>query len=209
MLRDGSILSLCIPIVDRENRTLRGCIMGWTGIYGQAPFGSKEDKQAFIQAHALGKNLQIIDFSAKGNVCYAAVEHKESSEVFGMVVLLSYRNNERLFKEMDESEGPFYYDCPKRIIQKLSPTRHESALKWRATCLSGAEDSKDEGWIVMARISGQRRRKPLILRDSRIYGASNKKQATRFAQKKEAENAAKEYQFDADRYWATLEVVGL
>ena len=47
-----------------------------------------------------------------------------------------------MIKTMDETMGPFYYDCPKRILKMLSPTDNEAALEWRRKC---AESGKKPG----------------------------------------------------------------
>lgn len=38
------------------------------------------------------------------------------------------------YKDMDESCGPFSYDCPESILKMLSPTDNEFALNWRKKC---------------------------------------------------------------------------
>jgi len=38
------------------------------------------------------------------------------------------------YKDMDETMGPYSYDCPRSILDKLTPTDHEYALKWRREC---------------------------------------------------------------------------
>lgn len=39
---------------------------------------------------------------------------------------------------LDENMGPYYYGCPASILDLLSPTANENALKWRAECRSQA-----------------------------------------------------------------------
>jgi len=54
-----------------------------------------------------------------------------------MVCLLDYKPNNYLnfgYKDMEESEGPCYYNCPERILKLLTPTTNEFALKWREKC---------------------------------------------------------------------------
>lgn len=38
------------------------------------------------------------------------------------------------YKIMDESMGPYYYDCPINILNLLSDTDDEYAIKWRENC---------------------------------------------------------------------------
>lgn len=54
--------------------------------------------------------------------------------IFGVVVLTSMRDGMFCYKDMDETMGPFYYDCPMSILKLLTPTKNETANKWRNTC---------------------------------------------------------------------------
>jgi len=58
-------------------------------------------------------------------------------EVFAVVCALDYQPRDYLnfgYKEMEESMGPYYYNCPERILKLLTPTNNEYALKWRRRC---------------------------------------------------------------------------
>lgn len=35
------------------------------------------------------------------------------------------------YKDMDESMGPYYYDCPLELLDQAGPTPHETAQRWR------------------------------------------------------------------------------
>jgi len=35
------------------------------------------------------------------------------------------------YKDMDETMGPFYYDCPLSLLKVAGPTKHDSARRWR------------------------------------------------------------------------------
>lgn len=75
-------------------------------------------------------------------VAYAAVERTPTNgdpvEVFAVIFLLDYAPKEPVYsfgyKDMTESEGPCYTECPERILKLLTPTTNEYALKWRAAC---------------------------------------------------------------------------
>ena len=47
------------------------------------------------------------------------------------------------YKDMDESVGPCYYDCPKSILDILSPTNNEFAKEWRRKCYEKIEKNKN------------------------------------------------------------------
>ena len=38
------------------------------------------------------------------------------------------------YKPMSEEMGPYYHDCPKRILDAADPTTNETANEWRAAC---------------------------------------------------------------------------
>jgi hypothetical protein len=78
-----------------------------------------------------------------------ATGHYPAGYVFGLVVKTEYRskgdaywgNINFYYKEMGEEMGPYYYDCPEKILRLLSDTDNPSALKWRATCRAQAARS--------------------------------------------------------------------
>ncbi|MDD2462444.1 MAG: hypothetical protein PHI97_00440 [Desulfobulbus sp.] len=84
---------------------------------------------------------------------YMAVEHiklnqetntldPKTRKVFAAVVLLGYRNDDHYnfgYKEMDETMGPGYYDCPRKILDLLTPTDNENSVEWRKKCFDELE----------------------------------------------------------------------
>lgn len=56
-----------------------------------------------------------------------------SDDYFAMVVLVDIKNNEIYWKEISEDMFPFYHDMHFDMLQYLSETTHEMALKWRHT----------------------------------------------------------------------------
>jgi hypothetical protein len=44
---------------------------------------------------------------------------------------------------MDESMGPFECNCPKSILELLSPTDNEYALNWRENCYKNIRKKND------------------------------------------------------------------
>jgi hypothetical protein len=83
---------------------------------------------------------RVLDISTGLHVAYAAIERVEKAtgtrEVNAVVVLLAYRRDYFNFgyKVQDEFMGPCDCDCPARILDLLTPTDHEIALRWRARC---------------------------------------------------------------------------
>lgn len=69
---------------------------------------------------------------------YAAMKDTKTGEVWGLIVLTDICNGEFGYKDMSEDMMPYYFDCPKEIIDPLSPTDNEYAIKWREHCLKNA-----------------------------------------------------------------------
>ncbi|BCV23258.1 hypothetical protein [Gelria sp. Kuro-4] len=70
---------------------------------------------------------------------YLAVEHVDETgnrEVYAVVCLLNYTDDYYNFgfKSIDETMGPYQYNCPKRILELLTPTENKYAQEWRAKC---------------------------------------------------------------------------
>ncbi|MCL6560684.1 MAG: hypothetical protein K6U74_18200, partial [Firmicutes bacterium] len=76
---------------------------------------------------------------------YEIGDTQGNREVIAYVCLLhytpSYINNFG-YKDMEESMGPYQYDCPERILRLLTPTENEYALKWREKCWENIQKRK-------------------------------------------------------------------
>jgi hypothetical protein len=89
---------------------------------------------------------EVLDSATVGAVWYGIIKRTIEGEAvhFGMVCLTQRSNNyprslyiEFGFKEMTEDCGPFYYDAPLRILDKLdelAPNPAPAAAAWRAQC---------------------------------------------------------------------------
>lgn len=71
---------------------------------------------------------------------YAAVEHVKADgtrEVWCAVLKVSWYPKDQFnccVKSMSEHEGPYYHNCPEKILKLLTPTDSEWANKWREKC---------------------------------------------------------------------------
>ncbi len=123
--------------------------MGWTYTHrGSTPV--KEFLTDQLNCENKHASYKILDIAiVKMRTAYMAVEiirrnqktsllDMETREVVAFVFLLDYRSNDPNYdmgyKDMDESMGPFESECPERILNLLTPTEHEYALKWRRRC---------------------------------------------------------------------------
>jgi hypothetical protein len=71
--------------------------------------------------------------AVRGNVVYCAVEHP-SRGIFGVVVKLLRDRGDWNYRIMSENEGPFFFDCPARILARLSENSDENSINWRQKC---------------------------------------------------------------------------
>lgn len=84
--------------------------------------------------------FSVVDQSTRGSVWYAIgrIDRPNEPPVFyGLVWLTSRRGGQFGYKDMDETCGPYYWDCPARLLDqldKLAPNPGQSAIDWRAKC---------------------------------------------------------------------------
>ena len=104
--------------------------MGWD--FTKKPTDIKE----FFKNEYEFSGNKVLDIEIhKNKEVYIALKIGSTSEVTALVVLLQTgkeRNFEFGYKTMDESVHPFYYNCPARIFNLLTPTTSQNAKDWRA-----------------------------------------------------------------------------
>lgn len=134
--------------------------MGWTEMRATHYKNGKVDRKAECDGYFLeGLNkgfYDVLKSSMVGSTYYAAVKPLKKSggkddngeyiyidipvneqRVFGVIFLTSTNMKDYYnfaYKDIDESCGPFQCDCPKGILDLLSPTDNEYALEWRKAC---------------------------------------------------------------------------
>jgi hypothetical protein len=119
--------------------------MGWTGTH-------KEKGQSLFDFFKRELGEGLIDISQKGwSTAYAAYRTKDG-KVCGFVIHI--QNNPRdyfnfTYKEVDEGMGPYECECPKRILDLLSPSEDlytgsslEYSKRWRDECRKNLERKK-------------------------------------------------------------------
>lgn len=118
--------------------------MGWDGIpMGYCPKGKDRIMEAtkgytWEDEH---RKVTLLDAALIGTTVYAAVEVivKETGkrDVRASVVLTEYDNRDKHFytKHVGEESGPTKCECPKRILDMLTPIDSEWANDWRKRCL--------------------------------------------------------------------------
>lgn len=107
------------------------------------------DEEIFREWETSNGNCKLIKSTMYGSTYYGAIQktnnNTKESEVFAVVVLTSVENHKYFnlsYKDMDETEHPFYYDCPESILKLLTPTDNENANIWREKCRKRSKDKK-------------------------------------------------------------------
>ena len=119
--------------------------MGWTETYYHKKLSHKERREemdAMFTWESDSAVFSVARSTIKNNVYYAAVKEQykdgRDGEVWAVICLLSERREGfgywYGYKDMDETMGPGYYDCPMVILNLLTPTDNEYALAWRENC---------------------------------------------------------------------------
>jgi hypothetical protein len=101
----------------------------------------------------IGK-FEVLKSSMVGSTYYAAVKRTkfatetepEISSVFAAICLTSTNVKDYYnfaYKDMDESCGPYQCDCPKSILDLLTPTESEFANEWRKQCYENIAAKKN------------------------------------------------------------------
>ena len=118
--------------------------MGWDGSQiGYWKNGKPDIVAEFLDRwHYTDSKFEVLKAIAKGSTIYSAIKNKDTEEVFGVVALTSRDGNYLMFKEMDETVHPYYYDCPKSVLDLLTPTENAEANAWRNKCVEYAEIKK-------------------------------------------------------------------
>ena len=85
-----------------------------------------------------GTSKKLLDHEHIGNAIYCAVEETTSTERRVRCVIVkieqSFHVNEWLVKVMHENEGPFFYECPMRILMLLTSNDSQWGNNWRSKC---------------------------------------------------------------------------
>lgn len=103
--------------------------MGWTGIHYE---GNVVD---YCNTEIWADHCEVLASSKRGNIVYQAIRNNKEGNVFAGVILISMDNKDYFnfhYKVMSENSGPCGTDCPKKILNLLTPTDSEWANEWRA-----------------------------------------------------------------------------
>jgi hypothetical protein len=128
--------------------------MGWLGYRASCYKNGKVDRKAEMDAkynwEDESRKVEVLKSSMVGSTYYAAVKSFNKTngyECVTAVVCLTSTNNKDYYnfayKDMDETCGPYKYDCPKGILDLLTPTENEYANEWRKACYKNLAKKKN------------------------------------------------------------------
>jgi len=123
--------------------------MGWTGQINRF----KTVKEMLINEFS-GEDESFIwslhDVSMKGSTLYGIASRQDKKTGISLseaIVILTRKDRDgwTYYKEMGETVHPYYYDAPKRLLDKLDalyPPLNENSTIWRANCRSQISKAK-------------------------------------------------------------------
>ena len=140
--------------------------MGWTSYYATHYKNGRIDRKAECDAYFMeGLNkghFKVLKSSMVGTVYYAAIQNQvkydgkdalnnpiytelkeDEKQTWAAIFLTQTHGREFYYKDMSEDMYPGYCDCPKGILDLLSPTDNEYALEWRKKCQEEREKKKN------------------------------------------------------------------
>lgn len=118
--------------------------MGWTSYKATYYKNGEVDRLAQCREE-FGREeswATILKDTMRGSIYYAAMKNTQTGRVWALIVKTSIFKGDFYYKDMSESELPFYYDCPECILKLLSPTENENAAEWRRLCRERANERR-------------------------------------------------------------------
>lgn len=115
--------------------------MGWCSYHAQYYKNGKVDRKREMDELLTGGNQVVLKSSMVGSTYYAAVKTIGENNVSVWACVAETCGQDRNdpyfnfgYKAISETSGPYRYDCPKSILDLLTETDNEHALRWRAAC---------------------------------------------------------------------------
>lgn len=115
--------------------------MGWDYHHEVAPY----DRRAICRSN-IGNGYEVIKDAVVGTTYYAAVKSPHDGKVGAVIILTKIDRNGYCnfgMKFMDEEMGPYRNDCPRSVLDALSPTDNKYAIEWRQACRDKLSEKKD------------------------------------------------------------------
>ncbi len=100
--------------------------MGWYGIYGAKP------KDIVLDVlRDLGDSVVDHKTTCYGRHLWVLAKLRSTNKSFISLYLIEKRDSEWMYKPMDETMHPYYYDCPLSLLNAADEPINESSQRWR------------------------------------------------------------------------------
>ncbi len=129
--------------------------MGWSSLNKPKWITTKE----WVKSNFTSEDYEVVDIAAKLTEVYAAIRNTKTQEVFAVILLVHHTRGYYNFsyKSMDEFAGPRATNCPKKILELLSPLTKENdpngwAENWRMKCwekIYTSADAKGKDYLII------------------------------------------------------------
>ena len=97
--------------------------MGWTGSLKIDNLTTKQWLEKEFTSESDDHKWELTDVSMRGSVAYGIYKSQDKKTGIvlaeGFIILTRKEGDWIYFKEMGESVHPYYYDAPKRLLDKL------------------------------------------------------------------------------------------
>jgi hypothetical protein len=115
--------------------------MGWTSKrYNRATHTTFTSEEALKFLKEENRDYEILEFHLKPalmksehNECYMVMRHFERMKIFIAVTIIDIVDGEIFWKELTESDGPIYHNCPVAFFKYLEAPNNY-AKEWRNEC---------------------------------------------------------------------------
>lgn len=115
--------------------------MGWDYHHEVAPY----DRRAICRSN-IGNGYEVVKDAVVGTTYYAAVKSPRDGSIGAVIILTKIDRNGYCnfgMKFMDEEMAPFARNCPRSVLDVLSPTDNKYSIEWRQGCLDNLASKKD------------------------------------------------------------------
>lgn len=127
--------------------------MGTYGIPYSRGLSVAEILKKELEHDTVHSKSEVVELCLKGNVGYCAIRWQSKyastdARVYALVLKLDFGSHELFYKPIDEDMGPFYHDCPARILDQLTAAETPAAEHWRSTCRSRLQAKRETRHII-------------------------------------------------------------
>lgn len=102
--------------------------MGWSF---HSTIRTRADMTAYLSASLKSAGHTILRASTVGNHWWAAIEHRDGKRHIFLALMQGGGQEGWGYKGMDESAGPYHFDCPLGLLELVPPPCGPYAAGWR------------------------------------------------------------------------------